>query len=132
MALDSRLLEEFYDSRMGQVARRLISQRLRQAWPDLKGQRLLGFGYAVPYLNLPGETADSLGLKGDETYEIIGLPKMLAGKFADGRKLKVRASAAGKPIEFEALVRIDTPQEILYYEHGGILQYVLRQLLAAK
>jgi len=50
MALDSRLLEDFYESRMGQVARRLISQRLRQAWPNLKGQRILGFGYAVPYL----------------------------------------------------------------------------------
>jgi aconitate hydratase len=44
----------------------------------------------------------------------------------------VRVKAKGKTIEFDALVRIDTPQEALYYANGGILQYVLRQLLAAK
>ena len=78
-------------------------------------------------------TADTLSLKGDEIYEIIGLPKMLADKLAAGRKLKVRAVAAdNESKEFEAIVRIDTPQEILYYEHGGILQYVLRQLRAGK
>ncbi len=56
MALDSHALEEFYDSRIGQVARRLILRRLRQAWPDLSGQRVLGFGYASPYLRpLVGE-----------------------------------------------------------------------------
>ena len=104
---------------------------IAESYERIHRSNLVGMGI-LPLQYLPGETADSLGLKGDETYEIIGLPKMLAGKFADGRKLKVRASAAGKPIEFEALVRIDTPQEILYYEHGGILQYVLRQLLAAK
>ena len=56
------------------------------------------------------------------------------------QKVKVRASSAAssggggkdKPVEFEALVRIDTPQEALYYSNGGILQYVLRQLLAGK
>ena len=46
MPLDSPELEAFYESRMGQVARRLISRRLREQWPDLSGQRLLGFGYA--------------------------------------------------------------------------------------
>jgi aconitate hydratase len=47
--------------------------------------------------------------------------------------MKVRATTKGKPdIEFSALVRIDTPQEALYYANGGILQYVLRQLLASK
>lgn len=50
MLFDSAALEAFYDSRMGQVARRLISRRLREQWPGLKGQRLLGFGYAAPYL----------------------------------------------------------------------------------
>jgi aconitate hydratase len=44
----------------------------------------------------------------------------------------VNGKAKGKPTEFNALVRIDTPQEALYYADGGILQYVLRQLLAAK
>jgi SAM-dependent methyltransferase len=56
MALDVRSLEEFYDSRVGQVARRLILRRLREAWPDVSGQRVLGFGYAAPYLRpLVGE-----------------------------------------------------------------------------
>jgi SAM-dependent methyltransferase len=57
MALDVRALEEFYDGRAGQVARRMILRRLRAGWPDLSGQRLLGFGYAAPYLRpLVGET----------------------------------------------------------------------------
>jgi aconitate hydratase len=47
-------------------------------------------------------------------------------------QVKVRAQGKGKTIEFDALVRIDTPQEALYYANGGILQYVLRQLLAGK
>jgi aconitate hydratase len=54
---------------------------------------------------------------------------MLDSKFANGRKLTVKAKTAdGKEEEFIATVRIDTPQEILYYQHGGILLYVLRQL----
>ena len=54
-------------------------------------------------------------------------------KFANGHTVAVRATdAAGKTKEFEARIRIDTPQEILYFEHGGILQYVLRQLAAQK
>ena len=54
---------------------------------------------------------------------------MLDTKFADGRRLTVKAMAAdGQTKTFTALVRIDTLQEILYYQHGGILQYVLRQL----
>ncbi|HWZ43048.1 MAG TPA: aconitate hydratase AcnA [Candidatus Saccharimonadales bacterium] len=105
---------------------------IAESYERIHRSNLVGMGI-LPLQYLPGETADSLNLKGDEIYEIIGLPKMLAGKFAGGRQLKVRAkSAGGQTNEFAALVRIDTPQEILYYEHGGILQYVLRQLLAGK
>ncbi|MGQ0742120.1 MAG: class I SAM-dependent methyltransferase [Alphaproteobacteria bacterium] len=50
MALDVRELEAFYDRPLGQVARRLVLRRLRILWPDLKGQRLLGFGFVAPYL----------------------------------------------------------------------------------
>jgi SAM-dependent methyltransferase len=50
MALDVRELDAFYESPMGQVARRVVLQRLRMAWPDLSRQRLLGFGFATPYL----------------------------------------------------------------------------------
>ena len=60
MPLDSPELEAFYESRMGQVARRLISRRLRQQWPDLTGQRVLGFGYATPYLRSFAEAERTL------------------------------------------------------------------------
>ena len=76
-----------------------------------------------------GQNAESLGLTGEEVYDFAGLTKMLKSKFADGRMLEVVATAAdGKRRKFAAKVRIDTPQEIEYYEHGGILLYVLRQL----
>jgi aconitate hydratase len=56
---------------------------------------------------------------------------LLGSKFANGRALTVKATAPdGTAKQFTAKVRIDTPQEIEYYEHGGILQYVLRQLAA--
>ncbi|MGB6305305.1 MAG: hypothetical protein WBF45_16290, partial [Acidobacteriaceae bacterium] len=76
-----------------------------------------------------GQNAESLSLTGEEVYDIPGLRAMLDSKFANGRKVMVKAKAvAGKERGFSATVRIDTPQEILYYQHGGILLYVLRQL----
>jgi SAM-dependent methyltransferase len=60
MPLDSHVLEEFYDSRIGQVARRLISRRLRARWQNLAGQRLLGFGHATPYLRSFAEAERAL------------------------------------------------------------------------
>ena len=76
-----------------------------------------------------GQNAESRGLTGEEVFDIDGLRTMLDSKFAGGRKLTVKVTAAdGKKKEFSATVRIDTPQEILYYQHGGILLYVLRQL----
>jgi aconitate hydratase len=91
----------------------------------------------LPLQFLAGQTAESLKLTGEETFDITGIRDVVE-KFAAGKQIKVRAK--GKPgakgkdkaIEFEALVRIDTPQEALYYANGGILPYVLRQLLAAK
>src|SRR5258706_510106 len=56
MALDVHALEQFYEGRIGQVARRLIFRQIREGWPNLAGQRVLGFGYAAPYLRpLVGE-----------------------------------------------------------------------------
>jgi len=105
---------------------------IAESYERIHRSNLVGMGI-LPLQFLPEEDPDTLGLKGDEVYEIIGLPKMLAGKFAGGKQIKVRATSSdGIVKEFDALVRIDTPQEILYYEHGGILQYVLRQLLAGK
>ena len=71
-----------------------------------------------------GESAGSLGLDGHEVYDLAPLE--------DGAgTLRVTATPEqGEPIDFDATVRIDTPNEWLYYRHDGILHYVLRQLLA--
>ena len=62
---------------------------------------------------------------------MIGVAAAIEKNFANGRVITVRTRRAdGSSREFAATVRIDTPQEVLYYRHGGILQYVLRQLLA--
>ncbi|MGC2695985.1 MAG: aconitate hydratase AcnA [Candidatus Angelobacter sp.] len=105
---------------------------IAESYERIHRSNLVGMGI-LPLQFLPEENAESLGLQGDEVYEIIGLPPLLASKFAGGKQVQVRATNAdGGCTEFSALVRIDTPQEILYYEHGGILQYVLRQLLTSK
>jgi aconitate hydratase len=80
-----------------------------------------------------GENVESLGLTGEETFTLGEKPgalkAMLDSKFDGGKTLTVVATAVdGSRKTFRAMVRIDTPQEILYYQHGGILQYVLRQL----
>jgi len=78
-----------------------------------------------------GQNVESLGLTGEETYDILGFRERLDAKFSNGRTVAVVATSAdGKKKTFEARIRIDTPQEIEYYKHGGILQYVLRQLAA--
>jgi aconitate hydratase len=73
-----------------------------------------------------GESAESLGLSGEETFDITGFAEPLS-KGELPRTCTVRAGER----EFEARVRIDTPKEAEYFRHGGILHYVLRQLLAA-
>ncbi|HLW85315.1 MAG TPA: aconitate hydratase AcnA [Candidatus Sulfotelmatobacter sp.] len=105
---------------------------IAESYERIHRSNLVGMGI-LPLQFLPGENAESLKLTGEETFDITGISKLVE-HFAAGRQIKVRAK--GKPrdkaIEFEALVRIDTPQEALYYANGGILPYVLRQLLAAK
>jgi aconitate hydratase len=105
---------------------------IAESYERIHRSNLVGMGI-LPLQFLQEEDPDTLGLTGEETYDIVGLPELLAGKLAGNRQIKVRATAAGGRVtEFFAQVRIDTPQEILYYEHGGILQYVLRQLLGVK
>jgi aconitate hydratase len=75
---------------------------------------------------MDSQGADSLGLTGKEVIDIVGLAD------ADPKTVSVTATPDGDdPIEFQAKVRIDTPKERDYYEHGGILHYVLRQLAKA-
>jgi len=79
----------------------------------------------LPLTFLPGENAASLGLTGREIFSIEGLD--------DGNASHVTVRAMrddGSVSEFQAKVRLDTPQEIDYFRHGGILPYVLRQLAA--
>ena len=112
---------------------RLLGVRavIAESFERIHRSNLVGMGI-LPLQFAAGETVESLGLTGEETYDFPGLTQLLSNKFANGHTLKVRATANGSTKEFEAKVRIDTPQEILYFEHGGILQYVLRQLAAQK
>ena len=85
---------------------------------------LIGMG-VLPLQFRDGESADSLGLDGTETFDITGLNN------AEASTVSVSAKKAnGSSVEFQALVRIDTPKERDYYRNGGILHYVLRQLAA--
>ncbi len=97
-----------------------------ESYERIHRSNLVGMGI-LPLQFVSGENADSLGLSGEETFEIRGI-RELVENYVPGRRVRVRAGTK----EFEALVRIDTPQEALYYANGGILQYVLRQLLASK
>ena len=103
---------------------------IAESYERIHRSNLVGMG-VLPLQFRAGETAESLKLTGEEVFEITGI-RALVDHFAAGSEVKVRASADGKTTEFNALVRIDTPQEALYYANGGILQYVLRQLLASK
>ncbi len=99
---------------------------LATSYERIHRSNLIGMG-VLPLQFRAGETAQSLGLTGDETYSIVGL----RGSETVPTAVKVRADTAGDTRQFIADVRIDTPAEAEYYRHGGILQYVLRQLLAA-
>jgi aconitate hydratase len=101
---------------------------IAESFERIHRSNLVGMGI-LPLQFETGQNFESIGLTGEEVFEIAGLRKMLDTKFADGRSLTVKSKASdGQATIFTALVRIDTAQEILYYQHGGILQYVLRQL----
>jgi aconitate hydratase len=107
-----------------------IKAVIAESYERIHRSNLVGMG-VLPLQFIPGENAESLGLSGRETYDVIGLPDAIASAFAGGRRLTVRARGEdGSMTEFQTIARIDTPQELQYYVHGGILQYVLRQLLA--
>jgi aconitate hydratase len=106
---------------------------IAESYERIHRSNLVGMG-VLPLQFPAGQNAESLKLTGEEVFEITGI-RNLVDHFAAGSTVKVRATAKAQPnidIEFDALVRIDTPQEALYYANGGILQYVLRQLLASK
>jgi aconitate hydratase len=97
---------------------------IAESFERIHRSNLIGMGVA-PLQFQPGQNAHSLGLTGKEVFEITGLGDPAA------REVTVTATAPGaKPIAFKVRVRIDTPKEREYFRHGGILQYVLRQLAA--
>jgi aconitate hydratase len=98
---------------------------IAESFERIHRSNLIGMG-VLPLQYKEGQNAHSLGLTGKETFEIVGLDRGAA------KSVKVIAKTDdGKIKEFEARVRIDTPKELDYYQHGGILQYVLRQLAAS-
>jgi aconitate hydratase len=103
---------------------------IAESFERIHRSNLVGMGI-LPLQFESGQSAESLGLTGEEVYDFPGLTKMLASRLASGKTLTVSAVAVdGTVKQFIAKIRIDTPQEIEYFEHGGILQYVLRQLAA--
>jgi aconitate hydratase len=96
---------------------------IAERYERIHRSNLVGMGI-LPLQFLSGENAQSLGLTGDEVFEIKGI-RGLIEKFSSGQQVTVSAGVKN----FKALVRIDTPQEALYYANGGILQNVLRQLV---
>jgi aconitate hydratase len=98
---------------------------LAESYERIHRSNLVGMG-VVPLEFLPGENMKTLCLTGLEIFDVEGL----AHNFEPRKKMKVRArDAAGKEKTFTAIARVDTPFEVAYYQNGGILQYVLRQML---
>jgi aconitate hydratase len=94
---------------------------IAESFERIHRSNLIGMG-VLPLQFKEGQNAQSLGLSGRESFDILGLARGAA------KNVKVVASGGPKPVEFEVRLRIDTPKELDYYQHGGILQYVLRQL----
>jgi aconitate hydratase len=109
---------------------RLLGVRavLAESYERIHRSNLVGMGI-LPLEFLPGQSAGSLGLDGREVYDLSGLGEALAGAFSGGGELQMRARGEGGERAFAVRVRLDTATEAAYYRHGGILAYVLRQLL---
>jgi aconitate hydratase A / 2-methylisocitrate dehydratase len=102
-----------------------VAAVLAESFERIHRSNLVGMG-VLPLQYKAGENAGSLGLTGFETYDIEGL----AAGVKPGQTVTIRVrNDDGKERSIQATVRIDTPYEMQYYQHGGILQYVLRQLI---
>ncbi len=105
---------------------RLLGVRavLAESYERIHRSNLVGMG-VLPLEFKPGDTRESVGLTGHEVFSIDGVAAL-----APRKQVHVRAkSADGAQKTFTVTVRVDTPEEVAYYKHGGILQYVLRQML---
>jgi aconitate hydratase len=103
-----------------------IKAAIAESFERIHRSNLIGMGI-VPLVFKPGENLKTHGLTGFEKFDILGIGPDLKLR----QELTVKATAEdGKTTEFKVICRIDTPAELDYYRHGGILEYVLRQLLA--
>ena len=108
---------------------RLLGVRavITESYERIHRSNLIGMG-VLPLQFPDGESADSLGLDGTETFDVTGIEELNSG--TTPRTVHVTArKESGETVEFDARVRIDTPGEAEYYRNGGILQYVLRSLV---
>ncbi|MCU0316486.1 MAG: aconitate hydratase AcnA [Fimbriimonadaceae bacterium] len=104
---------------------------IAESFERIHRSNLVGMG-VLPLQYRAGESAASHGLTGHETFEVIGFADAHASGFSGGKELGVKAVAKdGKVTAFTVVCRIDTPTEAQYYRHGGVLQYVLRNLLSS-
>ncbi len=101
---------------------------IAESYERIHRSNLVGMGIA-PLQFQDGDSVASLGLDGEEVFDVEGLAEANAQAFEAGTEVRVVAHRSdGGIVEFSAVLRIDTPQEAEYYRHGGILRYVLRQL----
>jgi aconitate hydratase len=111
---------------------RLLGVRavITESFERIHRSNLIGMG-VIPLQFPEGKTAESLGLDGTEVFDITGIEALNDGKTPKTVHVKAKktGTAAEKTVEFDAVVRIDTPGEADYYRNGGILQYVLRNML---
>jgi aconitate hydratase len=104
-----------------------VRAAIAQSYERIHRSNLIQMG-VLPLEFAPGESLATLGLTGRETYEVLGVAEGLEPH----KQLRVCAVADdGKVTEFSVVTRIDTPVEVEYYRHGGILPYVLRQLASS-
>jgi aconitate hydratase len=98
---------------------------IAETYERIHRSNLVGMG-VLPLQFKPGEGRGSLGLTGREIFDVVGIGAGLT----PGKELTVRARREdGSTVEFQAIARLDSAMDVAYYQHGGILQYVLRQLL---
>jgi aconitate hydratase A / 2-methylisocitrate dehydratase len=98
---------------------------IAESFERIHRSNLLGMG-VLPLQYLPGESADSLGITGTETFDVTGI----ADGIEPGKRVRVLARSSGGETAFQVIVRVDGDAEVEYVRHGGILQMVLREMLA--
>ena len=105
---------------------------LAESFERIHRSNLIGMG-VMPLQFMEGENAASLGLTGQEELSLVGMSEALVHQFKDGKVLPMRATTEDGSVKtFDVVVRLDTLTEMEYYRHGGVLQYVLRRMVAGE